>query len=151
MLDYFEWQHSLQVCTPLFFIFFPPWNSEITVKDFSKQCVLHIGLMQWNMGRDTRVRTKSGSHHWALSLHKKRLCNKRHMIMYYVFCMSLKHTTAHVRLSWFHTFDYVAFFKIWIYFHTSPPAWMTKNMICQCCPKRLFSDLPPLWLRFGEV
>ncbi len=63
-----------------FFILCLPWNSEITVKDFSKQRVLHIELMQWNMGRHTKPRTKFGSKHWELSLHKKKTLQKDNVL-----------------------------------------------------------------------
>lgn len=47
------------------------WTSS-AVNDFPKQCVLKIGPMQWNTGRHTKLRTKSGRKHRELQLAQRK-------------------------------------------------------------------------------
>lgn len=69
LLGYFEKQCLFQ------FFFSFSWNPAMTsaVNGFPKQCVPHIELIRWNMGRHTKLRTKSGSKKWELSLEKKKI------------------------------------------------------------------------------
>lgn len=107
------------------FFFFPAMTS--TVNGFPKQCVPHIELIRWNMGRHTKLRTKSGSKKWELSLEKKKILQLE----------AYDNVLCHWGASWPEfgchgfTFDYAGFliFLAWFAFFACPPAWATEKII----------------------
>lgn len=98
-----------------FFIFHFPWIFEIAV---------NIELTQWNMGRSTKLRTKSGRKHLELSLHQmKGLQQETHDNV-----IEAPYSLRLVVMVFVHLIMW-PFKKSWIFFSYS---CRQKKIICQC-------------------